>query len=239
MGKDVILGALATLLILPGAAQAQLPDTNSHKSNIPAIQVTGTGSVEAKPDMATMSVGITTEDASAKTAVANNNAATAKVILELEASSVEKKDIRTSNFSIYPQYRPEGKNEQQFQSYRVSNTVTVTVHDLDKLGAIIAKAVGGGSNQIRGPNLQVSQPEKYLSEARKKAFENAMAKANTYASAAGLKLGSILEIVEEGASAPTYGVRSAGLAKSLSAVPVEAGEETLQAHVLLVVELKE
>ena len=95
------------------------------------------------------------------------------------------------------------------------------------------------ANQIRGPNLQVSQPEKYLSEARKKAFENAMAKANTYASAAGLKLGSILEIVEEGASAPTYGVRSAGLAKSLSAVPVEAGEETLQAHVLLVVELKE
>ena len=239
MRKDVLAKALAFLLILSSGASAQMPHQPVPESKIPAIQVNGTGSVQARPDTATISIGVTTEDGNAQNAVTRNNAATAKVLSELEGAGIEKKDLKTSQFSVYPQYRAEGADKHQVITYRASNTVTVTVRNLDKVGDILTKAVAAGSNQISGPNFSILEPEQHLSEARKKAVENAMAKAAVYASAAGLKLGSILSMVEEGATVPVYAPRSATFSAAGAApVPVEAGEETLQARILLVIELK-
>ena len=238
MRKDVLAKALGFLLILSSEAQSQMQNQPTPDPKIPTIQVTGTGSVQAKPDTASISIGVSTEDGNAQNAVSRNNAATAKVISELEAAAIEKKDLKTSNFSAYPQYRTEGSDKHAVVTYRASNTVTVTVLNLDKVGDILTKAVAAGSNQISGPNFSVSDPEKYLAEARKKAVENAIAKASVYANAAGLKLGSILSMVEEGAAAPVYGPRSAAFSAAAAPVPVEAGEESIQARILLVVELK-
>ncbi|MGC2395323.1 MAG: SIMPL domain-containing protein [Rhodomicrobium sp.] len=238
MRKDVLAKALAFLLILSSEAHSQMQNQPTPDPKIPTIQVTGTGSVQVKPDTASISIGVSTEDGNAQNAVSRNNAATAKVISELEAAAIEKKDLKTSNFSVYPQYRTEGSDKHPVVTYRASNTVTVTVHNLDKVGDILTKAVTAGSNQISGPNFSVSDAEKYLAEARKKAVENAIAKASVYANAAGLKLGSILSMVEEGAAAPVYAPRSASFSAAAAPVPVEAGEESIQARILLVVELK-
>jgi uncharacterized protein YggE len=238
MRKDVLAKALAFLLILSSEAHSQMQNQPTPDPKIPTIQVTGTGSVQAKPDTASISIGVSTEDGNAQTAVSRNNAATAKVISELEAAAIEKKDLKTSNFSVYPQYRTEGSDKHPIVTYRASNTVTVTVHNLDKVGDILTKAVAAGSNQISGPNFSVSDAENYLTEARKKAVENAIAKASVYANAAGLKLGSILSMVEEGAATPVYAPRSASFSAAAAPVPVEAGEESIQARILLVVELK-
>ena len=238
MRKDVLAKALAFLLILSSEAHSQMQNQPTPDPKIPTIQVTGTGSVQVKPDTASISIGVSTEDGNAQNAVSRNNAATAKVISELEAAAIEKKDLKTSNFSVYPQYRTEGSDKHPVVTYRASNTVTVIVHNLDKVGDILTKAVTAGSNQISGPNFSVSDAEKYLAEARKKAVENAIAKASVYANAAGLKLGSILSMVEEGAAAPVYAPRSASFSAAAAPVPVEAGEESIQARILLVVELK-
>jgi uncharacterized protein len=238
MRKDALAGAIAFLAMLSSTGYAQMTEQTSSKA--PAIQVTGTGSVQAKPDMATIGVGVTTEDANAQNAVAKNSAAAAKVISELEAAGVEEKDLQTSNFSVYPNYRNDSTGRQQPVTFRASNTVTVTIRDLGKAGEILNRAVGAGSNQINGPQFSVSQPEKYLNEARKKAVENAMAKAATYAGAAGLKLGAVLSIAEGGgAPSPVYNHRGMVFAASAAPPPpVEAGEETLSASVSLVIELK-
>ena len=127
------------------------------------------------------------------------------MISELQAASIEKKDLKTSNFSVYAQYRAEGENKRQVTSYRVSNTVMVTIHDTSKVGDILTKAVAAGSNQINRPSFSISEPEKYLNEARKKAVENAMEKARAYAAAAGMKLGEVLEMSEPGVPAPAFG----------------------------------
>ncbi len=238
MRKDVLAKALAFLFILSSEAHSQMQNQSAPAPKVPTIQVAGMGSVQAKPDTASISIGVSTEDGNAQNAVTRNSAATAKVVSELDAAAIEKKDLKTSNFSVYPQYRTEGADKHQVVTYRASNTVTVTVRDLDKVGDILTRAVAAGSNQISGPNFSVSDPEKYLSEARKKAVENAIAKASVYASAAGLKLGAILSMVEEGASVPTYAPRSASFAAAGAPVPVEAGEECLQARILLTVELK-
>jgi uncharacterized protein len=237
MRKDNVAKAFAVLLFLPVGAKAQLRESVPD-AKTPTIQVIGSGTVQAKPDIATINIGVTTEDASAQSAVARNSAATAKVIAEVEAASVDKKDIRTSNFAVYPQYRTEAETKRQVVTYHVSNTVTVTIRELDRIGDILTKVVAAGSNQISGPNFAVSDPEKYLKEARAKAVQNALAKANIYANAAGLKLGAILTIAEEGAAAPVYAARPVGFAKAAAPVPVEAGEEKLQAQIALIVELK-
>ena len=239
MRKDVLVKALAFVLMLSSEAYAEMPGQPALDQKTPTIQVTGLGSVQAKPDMASISIGVSTEDANAQNAVTRNNASTAKVLSELESAQIEKKDLQTSNFSVYPQYRTEGPDKRQVITYRASNMVTVTVRNLDKVGDILTKAVAAGSNQISGPNFSISEPEKYLAEARKKAVENAMAKAGVFAGAAGLKLGSILSMVEQSGATPVYAPRSAAFSAAAAApVPIEAGEESLQARILLIIELK-
>ncbi len=238
MGKDAIAMALAILLILSGAAAAETPGAQASDANTSTIRVAGKGSVQAEPDIATIRIGVTTERPSAQEAVSANTAATAKVVSELQAASIEKKDLKTSNFSVYPQYRTEGENKHQVLSYRVSNTVVVTIRDTAKVGDILTKAVAAGSNQINGPSFAVSEPEKYLNEARKKAVENAMEKARAYAAAAGKKLGEVLEMSEPGVPALSF---SAGATRSMAAaapVPIETGEERLEAQIFLVIALK-
>lgn len=239
MGKDALAPVIALLLILSGEAAAETPNMSAN-SNRPAIQVTGRGSVQAEPDVATVRIGVSTENADAREAVLANTAATAKVIATLTAASVDKKNIQTSNFSVYPQYRNDG-GKRQALTYRVSNTVVAVIHDIAKTGDILSKVVEAGSNQIDGPVFSVSDPEKYLNEARKKAVENALAKAAAYAGAAGLKLGAILEMNETGGAAPLYPARAHSFAKSAAPapVPIESGEESLEAQVFLAIELKQ
>ncbi len=238
MGKDAVAMAVAILFISTGAAAAQALGTQASDAKFSTIRVAGKGSVQAEPDTATIRIGVTTEDANAQPAVSANTAATAKVISELQATGIEKKDLKTANFSVYPQYRNEGEHKHQIAGYRVSNTVTVTVRDTSKVGDILSKAAAAGSNQINGPSFSVSTPEKYLNEARKKAVENAMDKARAYAAAAGMKLGEVLEMSEPGVPAPVLaGGGTRGLAAS-APVPIEAGEERLEAYVYLVIALK-
>jgi uncharacterized protein len=222
-------------LAFEGRAFAQSAGVPAAKT--PFIEVSGRGSVQAEPDMATIRIGVTTENAKVQDAVSANTAATEKVLSELQQASIDKKDLKTSNFSVYPQYKTEGENKHQVITYRVSNTVTVTIRDISKVGDILAKAVVAGSNQITGPSFSVSKPEKYMNEARKKAVENALEKARTYAGAAGLQLGPILEISEPGLPTPV----NFTMARSAAAapVPIEAGEEKLEAQIFLVVELKQ
>lgn len=236
MGKHAVAMAVAILFISSAGAAAQTPVPQASGAQISTIRVAGKGSVQAEPDTATIRIGVTTEDANAQHAVQANSAATAKVISELQAASIEKKDLKTSNFSVHAQYRTESENKRQVTSYRVSNTVMVTIRDTSKVGDILSRAVAAGSNQINGPSFSISEPGKYLNEARKKAVENAMEKARAYSAAAGMKLGEVLEISEPGVPAPAFG---GGMSRSLAAnVPMETGEERLEANVYLTIALK-
>jgi uncharacterized protein len=240
MRKDALAGAVAFLAMLSSTGYAQMTEQSGTAPKTPTIQVTGTGSVRAKPDLATIGVGVATEDVNAQNAVARNSAATVKVISELEAAGVEKKDLQTANFSVYPNYRNDSSGRPQSVTFRASNTINVTIRDLGKAGEILNRVVAAGSNQINGPMFSVSEPEKYLNEARKKAVENAMEKAAAYAGAAGLKLGAVLSIAEGSAPAQVYNHRGAVFAAASAAPPppVEAGEETIGASVSLAIELK-
>ncbi len=117
--------------------------------------------------------------------------------------------------------------------------MTVRVRDLDKLGPILTAVVASGANSVDGLSFTVSDTNEKLDEARKEAVADARRKADLYATAAGVKLGRILSISEDGVSIPRpYAVRSEKMmAMSSAPVPVEAGEETLSATVNIVWEI--
>jgi uncharacterized protein YggE len=236
MNKADIKFLLACLLggILAGPANAQ-EDLSSFGR--PVIQVAGNGEVSARPDTALISLGVSTEDRDVQQAVGANSAAIDKIIAELSKGGIDSRDIQTANFSVFPQYDQDKSGISAPRSFRVSNTVEVTVRDLDALSKILGSVVAAGSNQINGLSFFFREPQPLLQEARKRAVEDAKRKAEVLARAAGVKLGRLTMISDTGTAAPPVYHARAFAAGAGRNVPIEAGESTLSAQVTMIWEI--
>lgn len=214
--------ALAMVLSGPGAAQEAKP---------PMIVVTGTGNVEAAPDMATLSIGVTTQGDSAAAALAANSAAVEAVMARLTAAGIEARDMQTSNLSLYPNWHSSDSQAPTITSYVASNQLTIRIRQLDGLGAVLDAAVADGANTLNGLTFGLADPGPAMDEARKEAVAEARARAELLAAAAGVTLGPILEI-SEGSSwsepVPMYRAEAAA-----APVPVAGGELGLSATVTI------
>src|SRR5512137_489184 len=141
------LGATAATAV--GTASAQ--DAPSAALAPGLITVTGEGEVTAAPDMADVNIGVVTDGATAAAALQANSTALATVIDGLKKDGIESRDLQTSGLSLEPRYEPMRNNQPpKLAGYRASNTVTVRVRDLSKLGALLDKSVGSGANELRG-----------------------------------------------------------------------------------------
>jgi hypothetical protein len=208
----------AMLLATPALAEAERPAM---------ISVTGEATVSVPPDLAEIDGGFTSEAKTAREASDANNAAMGKVLLALKAASIEPKDIQTSRLSLQPQTQnaPNRSGPPSIVGYRASNHVTIRLRDIAKVASVIDMLVGAGANDIGGINFMVSAASKLLDEAREQAFADARRKAEIYARAAGVTLGTPLSISEGNASAPVS--RSKMPMAPMAAAPVMQGEETL------------
>ncbi len=230
--------AIAASLAFAGAAQATEPQEQPR-----TITITGEGEVSAAPDIAYVETGVVTEGKTAAEALAANTEAMNEVFKGLEEAGIEKKDMQTSQFSVYPVYeqvKPEENRPHtpKIGGYRVQNQLTVTVRDLTKLGGILDQVVSLGSNQLSGIRFSIDKLEPLVNEARKNAVKNALEKAKLYAGAAGVALGEIMSISENGTSMPQpYYAKDMMMRAEASSVPVAAGEQTLSASVTLVIKI--
>ena len=205
-----------------------------------SITIEGRGEVTAKPDMAQINSGVTSQGATAREALDANSAAMAELIAALKEAGIEARDIQTSGFSVNPNYVYSDARDAngytlppKIEGYQVANSVTVTVRDLDALGSILDKSVTVGANTINGVTFAVADPSDLYDEARKAAFEDARDKAELYATAAGGKLDEIESISEtQGFNAPQPVAMYSMRAEAQSAdVPVEGGELTFAINV--------
>jgi len=121
----------------------------------------------------------------------------------------------------------------------VQNQLTVKVRDLDNLGAILDKVVSLGSNQLSGIRFAIDDPKPLMNEARQAAVKDALDKAKLYAGAAGVAVGEIISISENGYSVPQpYYAKDMMMMRAEAApVPVAAGEQTVSANVTLVIRI--
>lgn len=223
-----LAAAIAVLSLLAAAEAAPaLPRT---------LTVSGQGEVKAVPDRADLSAGVTTTAATAKDALAANSRAMNAVFDTLKRAGIPEKDMQTSNFSVYPQYqecKPDTTCPRQIVGYQVSNTVSVSV-DMAKTGAVLDALVSSGANDIGGVSFSIRDPGSLMAEARAAAVKDAVARAETYAKAAGVKLGPILSIQEgEGeAPSPVY-AKMVTVTAMRAAPPMAAGEQTVSASVTI------
>ncbi|HHG91130.1 MAG TPA: SIMPL domain-containing protein [Devosia sp.] len=208
------------------------------------ISLQGIGEVTSVPDMAIVRSGVVTNAQTAREALSANTAAMSRLFALLKDNAIEERDIQTSDFSVQPQYvypnRPDASGNPKpprIVGYQVFNNVTVRVRDLDNLGALIDAAVTVGANQINSISFAVSDTAQLQIEARRAAMADAIAKAELYVEAAGLSLGRIVSIREDGGSRPVFQPEMARMAMASDAVPVAAGELTFSRQVFVEWEL--
>lgn len=227
--------AIAIILLAPvstNLSAAEQPATRS-------ISVSGTGTVNARPDIASISVGVSSEAKTAREALDANTTAMTRVIADLKKQQIKAKDIQTTNFSVNPRYHhyKDGKPP-VITGYRVVNAVTIIVRDLAKLGTILDQTVSQGSNQVNGIRFSIDKSQDLEDEARKRAITDARRKAELYAREADVQLGAITTISESSVSRPQPVVRRAAMQARSAPVPIEAGEQQITARVNVSWELK-
>lgn len=229
---------LALCLVLAATLSCQAADINPLSPAV--ITVSGEGAVTAVPDMALVTVGVTTQAKDATEAMAANNRAMASLFRTLDEFGISTIDRQSSSFSVYPRYdrSSDGRNESQITSYVVSNQLTIRCLEIDRLGELLTAVVASGSNQLGSLSFGNVDEADLLDEARTRAVTNARHKASLYAEAAGGKLGRVVSISEGGASQPGPLMRT-GMAMQMEAVPVAAGENEYRSVVSVVFELEQ
>jgi uncharacterized protein len=201
--------------------------------------MSGHGEVKAAPDQVEITAGVNTSAATAAQALAANTQRMKTVFAALTRLNVPEKNIQTANFSISPQYANVANNEApHLTGYQANNSVAVRLDDVTLLGSTLDALVTAGANQMNGIGFSIKDPAPLLTRAREQAVSDALARAQTYARAAGVTLGPIVSISEGGNDVPRPMYRAATMVMvSASRVPVAAGEETVTADVSLVWEI--
>lgn len=194
------------------------------------IAVSGTGEAKGVPDIATVQIGIETTATTVAEARAKGAEAATKLIASVKANGVEEKDIKTVAVSLQPQYEYAPNVPAKLIGYQATNSVVVTVRKLETAGKIIddgAQAAGDAA-RVQGIQFGFANPEALLEEARGKAMANARARAESYAKAAGVKVGDVEYISEyQQPAVPMPRAPATGAAASLFAspeTPIQAGE---------------
>ena len=204
------------------------------------MTVSGVGVVPAKPDMATISLGVTTEGRAATIALKSNNDAMAAVLASLTAAGVAEADLQTSGLSVQPRwdnYRSGSSGQPKITGFVASNQLSVRIRDLSKLGAILDQVAEDGANAFNGLSFGLQDPGPVEDEARKLAVADAIAKAELYATAAGIALGPLIRFNEGTVQVPQPMARMQMAEAASSGVPVAGGEVTIRANVTMVFDI--
>jgi uncharacterized protein YggE len=202
------------------------------------INVSGTGSVNVNPDVAYVSLGVNTRGATLKAALAENNRVAAEVIAAVRRMGVADRDIMTAGFNMYPVYNynydySSGKNVEEVVGYTVSNSVSVTIRDVTKVGEVLGAAADAGANVSNGVQFGLLDNSAAYNEALVLAIKNASGKANAIAGALGKSIGSPSSVTESVNYYSGYYTNAVNMAEDGGAgsVPVQAGKLTVTANV--------
>lgn len=192
------------------------------------ISVNGEGEISVSPDIAYLSIGVQTQGKTAVAAQKENAQIMDKVNSLLKTTwGINAKDIKTTQFSVQPDYAYSEQEGQKLKGYTAYHTLNVAYRDLSKIGQLLDAAASAGANNIDGVRFTVENPEKYEEEVIAKALANAQMKAGAVAKAAKRQLGSLLNVSLENAQPPVF-YQEAAVAKAADSAgantAVEPGE---------------
>lgn len=227
---SVAMGSVS--LILAGQFFGPLPltisQTTTNKDS--SFNVTGESEVSVVPDNAQVTLGIEVTKPAVAEAQLQVNQVMNDLTNKLKAMGIEAKDIKTQNYSVYPNY-DFSSGRQTTNGYRVSSSVLVNVREFEKINQVIDGAVGSGVTQVGGVAFKLSdeKEEEVKKQAREQAIVKAKKNAEELSGLAGMKLGRIINISEgQGSAQPplmydTLKTMSAESAVINQATDIEAG----------------
>jgi uncharacterized protein YggE len=234
--KSLIVFAVIALALLMSAC-----GTAVNPQAVRTLNVSGSGQANLAPDIAYIYVGVHTENPTAAEAVSENTTQTQTVLQAIKDFGIDEKDIRTTNFNIYPQdkFDPQTGTPTGDKTYVVDNTVYVTVRDLTKLGDLLDTVVKAGANTVNSVQFDVADKAEALKQARADAVKDAEAQAKSLAEAAGLSLGEI-QTISFVDNQPIFDGKGGGgaFAADAASVPIQPGQLTFTVNVNISYALK-
>ncbi|TDE93982.1 DUF541 domain-containing protein [Occultella glacieicola] len=196
------------------------------------IVVTGTGGVDVEPDVVHADLGVSVSGPDLSEALPAAEQGLARIRDGLLARGVERRDLRTTQTSIWHEDRTNEAGEPAPSRVHVRLGLRVVLRDLGASGAQVHAALADGGHIARIDSLTfaVSEPEQAQVRARAAAFADARHRAEQYASLAGRALGAVVQVVEGGANV-TPMPKARMMAAAPASMPVEGGEQTVGASV--------
>jgi uncharacterized protein YggE len=233
--KTVLRAAAISLLLASSAATAALaqaaPPAADTLFRATTLNLAAYGEVNAQPDMATINLGVSTEGKTAAEAMAANAARMSQVMAALKKAGIAAKDIQTSGLNLSPQYVYEQNQPPRLTGYQAANQVTVTVHDLTKLGAAVDATVNAGANQVNGISFGLNDPTAAENAAREEAVKALRAKADLYAGATSHRIGRLVSLSEGGGYAVQPPVPMMALAAKREAMDTSVSPGELRVRI--------
>jgi uncharacterized protein YggE len=203
------------------------------------IILNGKGSVEAPPDIATISLGVQVEAETASLAMTQQAERMNAIFAAVKAAGIADRDMQTSNISLNPVYDYPNNQRPRLRGYNASNQLSIRVRDLKNLGKTLDATVKAGGNTINGIAFGIDKDEQLKNGARVAAIKDAQAKAELYAQAVGYRVKRIVTVSEIEYSPPMpYMARmQMNQVADAAATPIAGGEVSLEMQVNVTFEL--
>jgi uncharacterized protein YggE len=200
-----------------------------------AITVSGSGLVSVAPDVADVTIGVSVTKSAVKDARNGAAAAMIAVVAAVKKAGIADKDVQTLNLNLSPVYNYDtGGSAPKLVGYQFSNTVKITVRDLEKLSSVIDESAMVGATTIQGISFRIDKPKEVEVKARQLAMTDARAKADALAQSAGVTIKGVASISEgssEGPMPPRPMFAMARMKDAAESTPVEMGTTDVEVFV--------
>lgn len=225
----ILLMALIPATQLITQPQSASADTDSTQK---LITVNGEGAIKVKPDIAYLSVGVETTNKNVETAQKENTEKMNQLINSLHSLGVKDEDIKTSNYSINPDYKYNNTTgESVLNGYRVVNMTTITVKNINDAGKVIDTVTKNGANTINTISFGISNEKDVYLQALKAAVSDSKVKAKAVADTLGVKDVTTVKVTEITSSNVSYPMYTESMAVAKDSTSISAGDLTISASV--------
>ena len=235
-----LLLIIGIFLLLTSTAQSQ---QDKRRPRVPSITVNGEAMISAEPDQAQIDIGVVTQARSAPEASKENAERLSRVLTEVKTLLGKSDEVKTSGYSLTPNYRYPQGGKPEIVGYTASNTVRIKTNTLDLVGRLIDGAMQAGANNVNRLVFTLKDEQGAQLEALRQASAKAKSKAEAVAASLGLKILRIAAINEgERTIQPIYRQAMAARGEALAAqapTPVEPGTVDVRSTVSLTAEVSE
>lgn len=266
LGKALLIAGIVLLAVLSLGQLMSLRYIGTGVQATNTITVNGEGEMYAVPDIATFTFSVVSEKSTVAAAQEDATTKANAVTKYLTDAGVDKKDIQTTDYSIYPQYDYQtqvcptsapagaygsessavycGGGKQILRGYQVRQTTTIKVRDTAKAGDLLAGVGSKGATEVSSLNFTFDDPNKVQDEARSKAIADAKAKADELAKQLGVSIVRVVSYSDSGSGMP-YGVAygRGGVASSQAldakvAPEISVGQNKVTSNVSITYEIR-